>query len=54
MLFKVEAEGDVLYIKADDGRDVPDIVRKWMGPIPEGVYEVTQIDKLPAGVEVLE
>jgi len=54
MLFKVEAHGDVVYVKCDDGRDVPDVLRKWMGPIPAGEYEVTSVDHLPAGEEALE
>lgn len=54
MLFKVEAQGDTVYVRCDDGRDVPDILRKWMGNIPEGLYEVTKVDRLPAGEEALE
>lgn len=52
--FRVEAHGDTVYVKCDDGRDVPDVLRKFLGYIPEGEYEVTQVAKLPAGEEALE
>jgi hypothetical protein len=52
--FRVESHGDTVYVKCDDERDVPDVLRKWMGPIPAGEYEVTQVAKLPAGEEALE
>jgi hypothetical protein len=54
MLFKVEAHGDVVYVRCDDGRDVPDVLRRWMGPIPAGEYSVKAVSKLPPGETALE
>ena len=54
MLFKVEAHGDTVYVRCDDARDVPDVLQRWMGPIPRGEYDVSEAKALPAGETVLE
>lgn len=49
LIFKVEAEGDTVYIFADSLIDAMEKFQGIMGDIPEDLLTWTQVDKVPAG-----
>jgi hypothetical protein len=52
-IFKVEAEGDVMFIKAGDLADAKRKLLAVMGPIPESMLTWTEVEALPAGEEFM-
>lgn len=52
-IFKIEAEGDVVYIRADDQDSARIRLTAAMGPIPESLLTWTEVKKLPPGEEYL-
>ncbi len=52
-IFKVEAEGDVVYIKAVDRKAAQDRLTEVMGPIPASMLKWGTVEKLPKGEELL-
>lgn len=52
-IFKVEAEGDTLYIKAVDKKAAQDRLTEVMGPIPASMLRWSSVEKLPKGEELL-
>ena len=48
-IYKVEAQGDVLYFQAGDLAHAKEAFREMMGEVPESLLTWTQIDKLPDG-----
>jgi hypothetical protein len=55
-VYRVDAQGDTVYVRAADGRDVPRVLTKHFGFLPGSAYDARKIndDELPAGEEVLE
>jgi hypothetical protein len=52
-IFKVEAEGDTVYIKAKNLRAAQDRFTSFMGEIPSGLLTWTEVPELPEGEEFL-
>jgi len=52
-IWKVEAEGDTLYIEAEDFQAANDRFEKFMGIMPQSLLAWTQVEKLPEGEEFL-
>lgn len=52
-IFKVEACGDVLYIKAPHQSDALRKLEEKMGPIPSSLLKWSEVKKLPKGEEFL-
>ena len=52
-IFKIDAEGDTVYIEAKDKTDAYGRLCEVMGPIPQSLLTFTQIKKLPTGEELL-
>lgn len=52
-IWKVEAEGDTLYIHANNQHDASQQLKHAMGPIPASLLTWTKIDALPEGEEYL-
>jgi hypothetical protein len=52
-IFKVEAEGDVVYIEAEDKKAATARLTEVMGPIPASLLKWSSVDKLPKGEELL-
>jgi hypothetical protein len=53
-LFKVEAQGDTLYIRAEHQSDALRQLEEFCGPIPSSLLKWSEISKLPKGETVLE
>ena len=53
MIFKVEAQGDTLYIKAPTLEDAKLQLTEKIGPIPERLLKWSEVKKLPKGEEFL-
>ena len=52
-IFKVEAQGDTLYIQAPTKEDAHLQLTEKIGPIPERLLTWTEVTKLPKGEEFL-
>jgi hypothetical protein len=52
-IFKVEAQGDTLYIRANHQSDALRQLEEFSGPIPSSLLTWSEIDKLPKGEELL-
>ena len=52
-IFKVEAQGDTLYIQAKDQSDALRQLEEFVGPIPSSLLTWTEIAELPSGEEFL-
>ena len=52
-IFKVEAEGDTLYIKAVDRKAAEARLTEVMGRIPASLLRWKTVEKLPKGEELL-
>lgn len=52
-IWKVEAEGDTLYIEADNFQAANDRLEKFMGIIPESLLKWAEVKELPEGEELL-
>jgi hypothetical protein len=52
-IFKVEAQGDVLYIQAEHQADALCKLEEAMGPIPSHLVTWSEVAKLPANEEFL-
>lgn len=52
-IFKVEAQGDVLYIQANHQSDALRQLEESMGPIPSSLLTWSEVVKLPEGEEFL-
>lgn len=52
-IFKVEAEGDVVYIQAKDESYARQRLTEVMGAIPDSLVKYTVVKKLPKGEEFL-
>jgi|HubBroStandDraft_2_1064218.scaffolds.fasta_scaffold197130_3 hypothetical protein len=52
-IFKVEAQGDTLYIRANHQSDALRQLEEFSGPIPSSLLTWTEIPKLPKGEELL-
>lgn len=52
-IFKIEAQGDVLFIQAATEPEALDILTDKMGEIPASLLTVSVVDELPAGEEFL-
>jgi hypothetical protein len=53
-IFKVEAEGDTMYIRAENLTCARKILKQQVGPIPESMLKWTEVDELPEGEESLQ
>jgi hypothetical protein len=52
-IFKVEAEGDTLYIQAKTLRAAQDKFTSVMGDVPSGLLSWSEVGSLPEGEEFL-
>lgn len=52
-IFKVEAQGDTLYIRAPHKSDALRQLEEFAGPIPSSLLTWTEIAKLPKGEQFL-
>ena len=52
-IFKVEAEGDTVYIEAVDKETALARLTEVMGPIPKSLLKWSSVSKLPKGEEFL-
>ena len=52
-IFKVEAQGDTLYIRANHQSDALRQLEEFSGPIPSNLLTWSEIKKLPKGEEFL-
>jgi 2-methylisocitrate lyase-like PEP mutase family enzyme len=52
-IFRVEAEGDTVYIEAEDKKAAIARLTEVMGPIPASMLKWGTVDKLPKGEELL-
>ena len=52
-IFKVEAEGDTVYIEAEDKKAALARLTEVVGPIPESLLKWSSVSKLPKGEELL-
>lgn len=52
-IFKVEAEGDTVYIEAEDKKAAQARLTEVMGPIPASLLKWSSVEKLPKGEELL-
>lgn len=52
-IFKIEAEGDVVYVEAVDKAAATVRLTEIMGPIPASLLKWSSVDKLPKGEELL-
>ena len=53
-IFKVEAQGDVLYIQAASQENARiHLFEAMMGPIPDSLLQWSEVDVLPDGEEFL-
>ncbi len=52
-IFKVEAEGDTVYIEAEDKKTAHARLTEIMGPIPSSLLKWSSVEKLPKGEELL-
>lgn len=48
-IFKAVAQGDTVYIQADDQMHAAGILFEKFGPIPRGMVEWSEVDRLPDG-----
>lgn len=52
-IFKVQAEGDTMYIQAPTLQDARNKLKDKCGPIPESLLTWTRVDNLPEDEEFL-
>jgi hypothetical protein len=52
-IFKVEAQGDTLYINAENEAHANQRLTKFTGPIPRPLLTFTEVKELPEGEELL-
>ena len=52
-IYKIEAEGDTVYVEADNEAAANKKLVKSMGFIPRSLLKFTVVDALPAGEEFL-
>jgi len=53
MIWKCEAEGDTVYVEADDEGAAYDALTSKLGPIPRRMLKLKQVDTVPKGEELL-
>jgi len=53
MIYKIEAEGDTIYVEADNRQQALERLTEFCGPIPEQLLTITTVKKLPKGEELL-
>jgi hypothetical protein len=54
MIWKVEAEGDTVYVEADDIDEAEKKFQKYFGKIPKRMMKWTVVDKIPEGEETIK
>lgn len=52
-IFKVEAQGDTMYMKAEDQQAAERYLFKTVGEIPRSLLTWTEVDKVPEDEELL-
>lgn len=52
-IFKIEAEGDVVYVEADSEQLAKEHLFAKIGDIPESLLTVSEVSELPADEELL-
>ena len=52
-IFKVEAQGDILYIRASHQSDALRQLEEFSGPIPSSLLTWSEVIKLPKGEKFL-
>ena len=52
-IYRIEAEGDAVYIHADSESRAKNILFDKMGNIPEDLLTITVVSRLPKGEEFL-
>lgn len=52
-IFKIEAQGDTVYIQAADKDAAYDRLTEVMGGIPRSMLKFTEVPELPEGEELL-
>lgn len=52
-IYKIEAEGDTVYLKADNEQAAKDKLTKLFGWVPESLLTITKVSKLPKGEKFL-
>ena len=52
-IFKIDAEGDTVYVNADNEKDAKARLHKIVGPMPDDLLTITEVEKLPEGEEFL-
>jgi len=52
-IFKIEAEGDTVYVHAYDRNEAKDRLFEIIGDIPEYLLTISEVDALPEGEEFL-
>jgi hypothetical protein len=52
-IFKAEAEGDTMYIGADNLNEAARKLTAASGPIPSSMIRWSEVDKLPEGEELM-
>jgi hypothetical protein len=48
-IFKIEAQGDTVYVQASNQEEACDQLTEFMGPIPHDLLTFSEIKKLPKG-----
>lgn len=53
MIYKIEAQGDTVYVKAETQADALARLTEVMGTIPRSLLSISTVSKLPKGEELL-
>ena len=53
MIFKIDAQGDTVYVQAATEPEAIDKLTAMMGPIPARLLTITVVKALPKGEELL-
>ena len=53
MIYKIEAEGDAVYVEATDERKALARFTERIGPVPRSLLTISVVKKLPKGEELL-
>lgn len=53
MIFRIEAQGDIVYVEADTADAAADILFEKIGKMPRSLLTITKVDVLPDGEELL-
>ena len=52
-IFKAEAQGDIMYIGADNLNEAQRKLQQVCGPIPNSMVQWSEVPKLPKGQELM-